>query len=207
MPTPCSISTKRLLKSFASLFWIHSPVTAMARTTDQAQSAAAYLPPQLAVALGDHASSVAELCFIAPGTPWTTQLLDELLADLRSSSVLLAECVANGICVRADIQLSSYRAGRKQPTKYELDAHVYAKRGTDEIPLHQWRFFSTSSQPADRAGLRKHIEWCQQTASGVFRRGFCDRCYDKITPARRLKVTGTQDCHYGLLSRCMQPAV
>ena len=203
------VTCSRLLKSFATLLWIHSSATAMAHTTDQAQSAAAYLPPQLATVLGHHAASVAELCFMAPGTPWTTQLLDDLLADLRSSrnSALLAECVANGICVRADIQLYSYSAGRKQPTKYELVAHVYAKRGTDEIPLDQWRFFSSSSQPVDRAGLRKQIEWCQQTASTIFRRGFCDRCYDKTPPAKRLKVTGTQECHYCLLSRCLQYAV
>ena len=178
----------------------------MARTTDQAQSAV-HLPPQLATVLGAHAPSVAELCFAAPGTPWTSQLLDDLLADLRSNSAVLAECVANGICVRADVHLCSYNAGRKQPIKHVLEAHVYAKRSTDEIPLCQWRFFSAPSQPVDRAGLRKQMEWCQQTAGGVFRRGFCDRCYDNNPPAKRLKVGGTQECGYCLFSRCLQPAV
>ena len=178
----------------------------MARTTDQAQSAV-HLPPQLATVLGAHAPSVAELCFAAPGTPWTSQLLDDLLADLRREHAMIADCVGNGSCVRAYIQMSSHKAGRRQPIKHLLEAQVLAKRSTDEIPIYRWRVFPAPSQPVDRAGLRRQMEWCQQTASGVFRRGFCDRCYDKNPPAKRLKVTGTQECHYCLPSRCMQPAV
>ena len=67
-------------------------------SADQPQPAV-HLPPQLAAALGDQASSVAELCFLAPGTPYSTQLLDDMLADLDGS--LTAECEAGGTRVRA----------------------------------------------------------------------------------------------------------
>ena len=45
-----------------------------------ADQPAAHLPPQLAAALGDQASSVAELCFLAPGTPYSAQLLEHACA-------------------------------------------------------------------------------------------------------------------------------
>ena len=118
----------------------------MAHTTDQAQGAV-HLPPQLASMLGPHAASVAELCFAAPGTPWTSQLLDDLLADLLCEHAIIAECVGNGTCVRAYIQMSSHKAGRKQPIKHLLEAQILAKRSTDEIPIYRWRVFPAPSQP------------------------------------------------------------
>ena len=175
----------------------------MAQTTDQAQKSAVHLPPQLAAALGDHASSVAELCFAAPGTPWTSRLLDDLLADLRRENMMIAECVANGTCVRAFIQLQSSKGSRKQPSKQTLEAYVHGKRSTDQIPMYRWCVFSAPSQPVDRAGLRRQMEWCQQTANGILRRGFCDRCYDNDPPAKRLRVGGTQGCGRCFFSRCL----
>ena len=184
-----------------------APVTAMAQTTDQAQKSAVHLPPQLAAALGDHASSVAELCFAAPGTPWTSRLLDDLLADLRHENAMIAECEANGACVRAFIHLRLSKGARKQPSKETLEAYVHGKRSTDQIPMYGWCVFSAPSQPVERAGLRRQMEWCQQTANGILRRGFCDRCYDNDPPAKRLRVGGTQDCGCCLFSRSLRPGV
>ena len=52
--------------------------------------AAVPLPPQLATALGGHASNVADMCFLAPGDPWSGELLNAMLADLRYSRELIA---------------------------------------------------------------------------------------------------------------------
>ena len=181
----------------------------MASSRSQApptQSAAAHLPPQLAEALGDQASSVAELCFVAPGTPWSTQLLDDMLADFHHGGAMTATCDSGGTCIRAAIFLRTLKVTRKRPRSDNLVTYIQAKRSADPDPIVYARVRYAPEQPFDRAGLRKQIEWCQQTASHILRRGYCDHCYDGEPPAKRLRVSGTQACGQCLFARCLQPS-
>ena len=66
-------------------------------------------------------------------------------------------------------------------------------------------------QPADCAGLRKQMEWCQQMANNVRRRGYGGPCYGgnetadaTQSPAKRLKAGRTQMCSECLFNRCLQ---
>ena len=165
------------------------------------QSAAAHLPPQLAKALGDQASRVAELCFVAPGIPWSAQLLDDMLIDLQSNSPHVeAECEARGVRVRACITLMR---GRKRSEKASLAAYLLGKRTDDSTSMALATIYRAEGQPLDRAGLRKQIEWCREVANHITRRGYCERCYGE-RPTKRLRLSGTQVCCQCLLERCIR---
>ena len=174
---------------------------ASAAASASASASAVHLPPQLAAALGDQASSVAELCFLAPGTPYSAQLLDDMLADIGGG--LTAQCEARGTLVRARISRYCLGGTRKRPSREMLTAHVHGKRATD--PAWPGAFRSTPDQPADRAGLRAQLEWCRRASSDFLRRGFCDACYDLDPPAKRLRVGGSRECARCVFSRCLQP--
>ena len=177
--------------------------------------AAAPLPPQLADVLSDNASNVAEMCFLAPGIPWSNQLLDDTLDDVldaqqrQDDNRLVAECIRGGTHVRAAIVCVATVAHRYQPGKMLLEASVYAKSETDPYDIvHNGVQHEAPPQPADRAGLRKQIEWCQQKTNNIFRRGFCAPCYDpegnvEQRPRKRLRVGGAQMCSQCMFKRCL----
>ena len=174
----------------------------MAHSTEQLPSAA-HLPPQLANALGDAASNVAELCFMAPGIPWSAQMLDDMLADFHRGGEMTTGCISGDFCIRAAIIL---KTTRKRPCGESLVAYIQAKRSSDPQPIVHAKVYDAAGQPFDRAGLRKQIEWCQQTANDILRRGYCGRCYHGEPPAKRLRVSGTQACGRCLFARCLQPS-
>ena len=199
-----SLARKRLLNCCPAVASLPSPVK-MAHSTEQL-STEAHLPPQLANALGDAASSVvAEMCFMAPGTPWSAQLQDDLLADLCHGE-MVATCDSGGTCIRAAIFGRTVKATRKQPRRDELVAYIQSKRSSDPVQVAYMSLDYAPEQPFDRAGLRKQIEWCQQKAHDILRRGYCDRCYDGKPRAKRLRVSGTQVCRHCLFERCLQPS-
>ena len=165
---------------------------------------AVHLPPQLAAALGDQASSVAELCFLAPGVPYSAQLLDDMLADI-SSDGLVAECEAGGTRVCATVHRYEIDGTRTRPGKVGLTARVQGKRAADPTPIVREPCRSSPDQPADRAGLRAQLEWCRRASSDFIRRGFCDACYDLDPPAKRLRVGGSRECAQCVFSRSLQP--
>ena len=177
----------------------------MAHSSQQLPTAT-HLPPQLANVLGDAASTVAELCFMAPGVPWSARLLDDLLTDFRHGNAMTATCDSAGACICAVIAQRSLRVTRKQPGGNMLVAYLHAKRSNDQRPLMYSRVYYAPDQSFDRAGLRKQIEWCQRTANDILRRGFCDHCYDSEPPAKRLRVSGTQCCGRCLFERCLHPS-
>eukprot|EP00973_Karenia_brevis_P077841 10817118-Karenia_brevis.AAC.1 len=94
---------------------------------------------RLADALGDQASNMAELCFMAPGIPWSGQLLDDFLADFRFDSFIDGSSAA-ALCVaeceaRACISLMTRHGIRKRPDREALVAHLHAKRSSDPLPI------------------------------------------------------------------------
>ena len=86
-------------------------------------------------------------------------------------------------------------------------AYCHAKRSNDQRPLSYSKVYSAVDQSFDRAGLRKQIQWCQQMANNIFRRGYCDKCYDSEPPAKRLRVSGTQVCGAACLNNACSLAV
>ena len=56
----------------------------------------------------------------------------------------------------------------------------------------------------EAGGLRAQLEWCRRTTSDFLRRGFCDACYERDPPAKRLRVGGSQECAQCVFSRCLQ---
>ena len=186
------------------------PAEAVAQTSPPpiATEAAVQLPPQLAAALGDNAARVADMCFLAPGVPWSNQLLDDMLADLRAGRFGLTDCDRNGTSIRVGISLQIVMETRRRPRQETLKAHISVfhplDRGVRNAAYTFWE--SAPETPSDRAGLRKQIEWCQQTADNIFRRGFCNLCSEgnaEQRPAKRLRVSGTQMCSKCLFKRSL----
>ena len=164
------------------------------------EAAAQSLPPQLAAALGDNAARVADMCFLAPGVPWSNQLLDDMLADVRQCGTIDFTNGRNGVIIRVVIRGQVQHATRRRPRTENLEASIYARRRTDPV-IQMSSYKDSSDQPFTRAGLRKTIEWCQENANNVFRRGFCDPCLDGQRPAKRLRVSGSQVCSSCLLGQ------
>ena len=186
------------------------PAEAVAQTSPPptATEAAVQLPPQLAAALGANAAMVADMCFLAPGVPWSNQLLDDMLVDLRAGRFGLTDCDRHGTSLRVGITLQIVMETRRRPRQETLKAHISVfhplDRGVRNAAYTFWE--SAPETPSDRAGLRKQIEWCQQTANNIFRRGLCNLCYERNAeqrPAKRLRVGGTQMCSDCLFKRSL----
>ena len=178
------------------------PAEAVAQTSPPptATEAAVQLPPQLAAALGDNAARVADMCFLAPGVPWSNQLLDDMLADVRQCGTIEFTNGRNGVIIKVTLLGQVLSATRRRPLKENLRATIYTRRRSDP-PVQMSYYKDSSDQPFTRAGLRKTIEWCQENANNVFRRGFCDPCLDGRRPAKRLRVSGSQVCSSCLLGQ------
>ena len=167
-----------------------------------ATEAAVQLPPQLAAALGDNAARVADMCFLAPGVPWSNQLLDDILADLRYSGSITFLSERGGVVARVMLMAQVQLATRRRPRTETLLATIYTRRSTDaaaQMSLYR----DLPDQSFNRAGLRKMIEWCQENVNNVHRRGFCNPCLDGQRPAKRLRVSGSQVCSTCLLGQSM----
>ena len=185
------------------------PAEAVAQTSPPptATEAAVQLPPQLAAALGDNAARVADMCFLAPGVPWSNQLLDDMLADLRAGRFGITDCDRNGTSIRVAITLQIVMETRRRARKETLKAHISVFEEGEAWRDARYTFWESAPEtPSDRAGLRKQIEWCQATANNIFRRGFCNLCSEgnaEQRPAKRLRVSGTQMCSKCLFKRSL----
>ena len=180
------------------------PAEAVAQTSPPptATEAAVQLPPQLAAALGDNAARVADMCFLAPGVPWSNQLLDDILADLRYSGSITFLSERGGVVARVMLMAQVQLATRRRPRTETLLATIYTRRSADaaaQMSLYR----DLPDQSFNRAGLRKMIEWCQENVNNVHRRGFCNPCLDGQRPAKRLRVSGSQVCSTCLLGQSM----
>ena len=106
-----------------------------------AVEAAVQLPPQLAAALGDNASNVAEMCFLAPGIPWSNQLLDDMMADIRNGQIGRIDCDRNGTMVRVELILQIMMETRRRPRRDTLSANIFVMRSSDRgVPDADWSF-------------------------------------------------------------------
>ena len=129
-----------------------------------------------------------------------SQLIDDVLADLRYNGDLTSKSERGGTVARVMLLAQVQVATRRRPMTETLHPSTYTRRSTDaaaQMSLYR----DAPDQPFNRAGLRKMIEWCQETANNVFRRGFCDPCLDGRRPAKRLRVSGSQVCSSCLLGQ------
>ena len=163
----------------------------------------ANIPPQLEQELPETAAAaLSQFCEMAPGIPWSNQILDDMLETLKSNSYSIPSKLAlsppvDGI---TKIEANLIRAGQrvKKEWKAEVRAmvHYYCGRQNQHGYEHSGSFEKTF--PMDRTGLKKAIEFLQETVQNVKRRGLCETCLASDPPRKRLRVGAA-----GLCTTCL----
>ena len=164
------------------------------------------IPPQLACKLSDHAAAVQEFSNLAPGIPMTNQMLDDMLETLSLQIIWQVQSVfsppVDGL-VRIDVyfQIHEQKIG-KAVTKY-IRVGVGCWGGMDHpVISHGERDFQKRFE-FDRQGLKQAICFAQEKAQNIRRRGFCEPCLKRESPAKRLRVGDTGVCALCLLHKAV----
>lgn len=156
------------------------------------------IPQQLAEELSDPAVAVQEFFNMAPGIPWTNQILDDMLETLGNQKLV---CMFNKMTppVHGLTQFTTYLVTKeekvKKTTKRQIEASVQyetTKIIFDVGQIYEKRF------DFDRKSLKDALCFMQQTVQNIKRRGVCETCNTGERPKKRLCVADT-----GLCSSCL----
>ena len=120
--------------------------------------AMANLPPQLVQTLPETAAEmVSQLCEMAPGIPWSNQILDDMLETLKSNSIsskLALSPPVDGITtIEASLIRNSQRVTKELKTEIGAMVHYYCGRQNQHGYEHPGCF--AKSFPMDRTGIKK----------------------------------------------------
>ena len=146
------------------------------------------IPQQLARELSDPAIAIQEFCNMAPGIPWSNQILDDMLETLEVLEVvsMRTETPGNGLTA---ISGSLFRARtRKKKTFFAMVSFDFGG-----IQEKEFQF--------DRKGLKEAICFMQQKVQNIKRRGLCEPCNTGEHPKKRLRVGDTGLCASCLLQK------
>ena len=163
------------------------------------------IPQQLALQLSVHAAAVQDFCNMAPGIPWTNQMLDDMLETLEqtnlSSNIELTPPVHGLTKIGAYIFRDQRKVKKEMKSEIRATVHYYC--GHDgpngfEIPNTFEKMFD-----CDRAGLKDAICYLQRHVQNVKRRGLCKTCLTAERPTKRLRVSDTNLCGSCLLQKAM----
>ena len=156
------------------------------------------IPQQLAEQLSDPAGAVQEFCNMAPGIPWTNQILDDMLDTLRKEKLILVQNKiiqpVNGLrLLKAHLMTKEIKV--KKTTKQYICATVSYDK---QYPYYDMGQIYDKLFDFDRRGLKDAICFMQQTVQNIKRRGVCETCNTGERPKKRLCVADT-----GLCSSCL----
>ena len=167
------------------------------------------------------ASSVASFCEMAPGVPYSQQLLDDILEGLQvtheiyiSAQHLWGDYYFNSLDTPGfafiDVRLFCIKRKAKGATKQSLEAQVTFKAGgiNDAPPNVSFQyenatFAGCKEFPFDREGLKAAIEYLQMIVQNLKRCGLCAQCLAMARPVKRLRVGQSGLCGSCLLGRAV----
>ena len=168
----------------------------------------ANLPPQLAQTLPEPAAEmVSQLCEMAPGIPWSNQILDDMMETLKnnatSSKLALSPPVDGITTIEADLFCDYQRVkkGKTEICGIRAVVHYYCGRQNQHGSEHPGTF--AKSFPMDRTGLKMAIEFLQASVQNVKRRGYCETCLTSEPPLKRLRVGGSGSCSSCVLQKAV----
>ena len=155
------------------------------------------IPPQLARAIPEDAAAVVqEFCMMAPGIPWSSQILDDLLStsgnSIIGSRIEFTPPVGGLTKIDADIVLT------ERSKKKKIIAFVNYHCGNDNYPNKIEKVFEF-----DRDGMKAAICFLQETVQNVKRRGLCETCLEGKPATKRLRVGDTGFCSWCLLAKAV----
>lgn len=158
----------------------------------------AALPPQLCQALGDAAPKVAEFCEMAPGVPWSAELLDDMLSgsDLYYRFWRLKSGRADGMEIHMSYEVATRKANKQQIK--EIRTRILTKMPREGMTCG----FACREFPFDRAGLRHAIEFTQSAVNKLRRKGVCP-CWEDYTPPLGYDMPAPKRICVGTTGRCV----
>ena len=168
----------------------------------------ANLPPQLSRALGDAAASVEQFAELAPGIPWSPQILDGLYDQLlnRGRYGVTITTLPGYAKIIAAITCE-YKRKKGETVIAGLLADVECYRGIPDTPpprpqehpyIPKSKFF-----PNNKQGLKDAFDFLKESVNQVARTGFCDDCLALERPRKRLRIQGADVCGECLLKKAI----
>lgn len=156
------------------------------------------LPPQLCRRLGDAAPHVAGFCEMAPGIPWSAEILDDMLGgtDLEHKYWQLDSGREDGMKIQLRCDVDTRKV--KKQTLKEIVTRVETRMPRERRPS----LFAVKAFPFDRAGLRRAIEFTQGVVNKLKQKGFCP-CWETYTPPPDLDIPATKRICVGKTGRCV----
>jgi len=146
------------------------------------------LPPQLAEMLpGPAALSASRFCELAPGIPFSAEVLDDILNAGVTECVALPTGFANGMNILVGYHVFDHRVVKSVRVK-QISATVktYLAGNVSEL-------FVGKTFPHDRSGLRHAIEFTQRSVNNLKRKGFCP-CWEIDQDVKRICIAKTGRC-------------
>jgi hypothetical protein len=173
------------------------------------------LPLQLVQTLPEPAAaSVSQLCEMAPGIPWTNQILDDMVEALKDQpcipSQLTLSLPVNGIMsspvggiTKFEAFLFCARRKVKKEMKTEIRAVVNYYCGVQNQHGIQCPARFEKTFPMDRTGIKKAIEFLQASVQNLKRKGLCETCMTREPPLKCLRVGGSGFCSSCVLQKAL----
>ena len=153
------------------------------------------IPQQLA--REPSATAVQEFCNMAPGIPWTNQMLDDIFETLDENGSLLVEDkltppVKGLTMISAFLVVCSPVRGKPKKQQIEVSVNSDCDR---EVFVNQpdVKFFDFNQK-----GFEDAICFVQQKVQNMKRRGLCETCLTNKRPMKGLRVGDTD-----LDARCL----
>ena len=168
----------------------------------------ANLPPQLSRALGDAAASVEQFAELAPGIPWSPQILDGLYDQLldKGGYEVTITTLPGYAQVTAAITCEYDEKGG-EPVILGFLADVLVFRGIPDTPHphpHEHPYIPKSKCfPNSKQGLKDAFDFLKESVNQVARTGFCDDCLALERPRKRLRIQGADVCGECLLKKAI----
>ena len=153
------------------------------------------IPQQLARELSDPAIAIQEFCNMAPGIPWSNQILDDMLETLESEGAC-TRITTPGKGLTAINGYLCWAKARKKKTivaRVTFDWHICQVHQSGQLQQKEFDF--------DRKGLKEAICFLQQKVQNIKRRGLCEPCNTGEHPKKRLRVGDTGLCASCLLQK------
>ena len=164
----------------------------------------ANLPPQLSRALGDAAANVEQFAELAPGIPWSPQILDGLydqLLDTGDYEVTITT-LPGYAKITAAVACDYKRKGMQG-----FRAHVECYSGIPDTPPPYPCEIPYRARnkcfPNSKQGLKDAFEFLKESVNQVARTGFCDDCLALERPRKRLRIQGADVCGECLLKKAI----
>ena len=151
--------------------------------------------------IGDVAPCVASFSEMAPGIPWSTPVLEEMLENGVSTLLETVTTGRDGSRISVEF-LCGYRKVKKEHIKDSINVQVTTEFDGVENSLYR---HGLEEFPHTVVGLRHAIEHGQRVVNKLKRKGYCE-CWKQQGryPVKRLRVGETDRCTKCILKSCFE---